>query len=115
MDLIDTTYIIRFLLGPDEPGFDKAKAAIEKGCATLPESILETVFVLEGVYNIERDKIADALLALLEDIEIERKPAIIDALKYYGYGIPKLDYIDCLYLSTAKITGQNVLTFDKKL
>ncbi len=115
MDLIDTNYILRFILGPSEPSFEKAKEAIENGCRTLPESISETVFVLEGVYKVSREKIAGTLTALLDDIEIERKEVIAEALHFYGYGTPKLDYVDCLYLTIAKLTGENVLTLDKKL
>ena len=115
MALIDTNYILRFILGPSEPYFEKAKEIIENGCKTLPESISETIFVLEGVYHVTRDKIAETLIALLDDIEIERKEVIIEALQFYGCGTPKLDYVDCLYLAVAKLTGENVLTLDKKL
>lgn len=115
MDLIDTNYILRFILGPSEPAFEKAREAVENGCRTLPESISEAVFVLEGVYKVPRDKITETMIALLADIEVERKEAIAEALGFYGYGTPKLDYVDCLYLAIAKLSGENVLTFDKKL
>lgn len=115
MNLIDTNYILRFILGPSEPSFDKAKEAIENGCRTLPESIAEAVFVLESVYKAERSRIAETLIALLYDVEIERKEIIVEALEFYGYGVPKLDYVDCLYLAVAKLTKENVLTMDKKL
>lgn len=42
---------------------------VENGCKTLPESISETIFVLEGLYNVTRDKIAETLIALLDDIK----------------------------------------------
>ena len=115
MDFIDTNYILRFILGPSEPSFEDARKAVENGCRTLPESISKTIFVLEGVYRVTRERIAETLIALLDDIEIERKEIIVEALAFYGYGTPKLDYVDCLYLAVARLTGEKVLTLDKKL
>ena len=35
ISLIDMNFIIRFLLGPDEPGFKEAEAEVKAGYGTL--------------------------------------------------------------------------------
>ena len=113
-NLIDTNYIVRFLLGPEEPGYQEAEKAILDGCETLPETIPEAIYVMEDVYHVDRRKLSDALLALLDDVGIEHEDIIRQALYLFGKEKPKLDYVDCLFLSIAERTDCNILTFDKK-
>lgn len=69
--------------------------------------------MLERVYSLSRQQIADVILLLLDDIEIEDMECIKEAVKIYQE--TKLDYVDCLYISKAERTGAELLSFDRKL
>lgn len=59
--LIDANVILRYLLG-DHPQMSKeAKKIIEDGAFTLPEVLAEVIYVLKGVYKVERPEITKTL------------------------------------------------------
>ena len=69
MRLIDANVILRYLLNDHEEMSMKAKNLIASGTAyTKPEVIAEVVYVLKGVYTIERKEIRSFLYTLLKDI-----------------------------------------------
>ena len=111
--LIDTNYLLRYLLCDNELMYDTAKRVISEGAETLPESIAEIVYVLKGVYNIERQQIAAAVSALLKDVGVQNKERIAAALAIYADS--SFDYVDCLYLASAQQRNENIFTFDKKM
>ena len=49
------------------------KKIIKLGAWTLPEVIAEVIYVLNSVYKIEREEIANAILEILKEIDIEHK------------------------------------------
>lgn len=53
--LIDANVILRYLLGDHPQMSEEARQIINEGAYTLPEVIAEVVYVLKGVYKIERD------------------------------------------------------------
>ena len=111
--LLDANAILRHLLDDIPEQADATEKAIESGAETFPEVIAECVYVLSGVYELDRSAISSALLALLLEIECERKPIIENALRVYVDN--NLDFVDCVLVSAHRITGQEVLTFDKQL
>lgn len=66
---------------------EEAKKIIEDGAFTLPEVLAEVVFVLKGVYKVERTEIAKTLI----------------------------DFLDCVLIARHRILGDEVVSFDKKL
>lgn len=110
---IDANYILRYMLNDIPQQAEEVVAAIAGGADTYPEIIPEVVYVLEKVYKVGRDEIADALSEVLQEIGIKRKEVIIEALRLYKS--VKLDYVDCLMLAGFSMNRQDFLSFNQKL
>lgn len=110
---MDANAILRYLLNDIPAQADIAAQAIEAGASTIPEVMAEVVYVLFGVYEVDRLSIASTLKDLLEEIAISDKPVVKSALDLYARS--KLDYVDCILIARAKLFGEDVLSFDKKL
>ena len=88
---IDTSVILRLLVRDDDikrKAVERLlKEAINKGEAlyVLPVAIMETVFVLEKVYKIDRKKIREMLEAILNTpvLRIEMDSVFRKAIKVY--------------------------------
>lgn len=111
--LIDANVILRYLLNDIPEMSEKAKRTIDSGAYTIPEIIAEVVYVLKGVYKINRNAIGDALIDLLYEIEIEPHSVMIKSLDIYAKS--KFDFVDCILLSRHQLLGEKIFTFDKKL
>lgn len=111
--LIDANVILRYLLNDDESMSIKAKEIIDNGSYTLTEIIAEVVYVLKGVYHVEKQDITLSLASLLNEVEIENREVVLFALTIYAN--KNLDFVDCLLVARHKIFGEVVFTFDKKL
>ena len=77
------------------------------------EVIAEVVYVLKGVYALERDRIAGTLKAFLELVDCRQKDVLRAALD--AYGEHNLDFVDCVLYAYHKVEGAKIATFDKKL
>lgn len=111
--LIDTNVILRYLLRDNETMSDIAASIIQSSAFTIPEVIPEVVYVLNGVYSVERSILSETLTAFLDEIYVDDKPVLIFALELYASG--SLDFVDCILAARSKIYGDDVFTFDKKL
>lgn len=110
LKIIDTNYVLRYLIQDD---IEKAKVArdiISEGAYILPESLVEIVYVLQKGYNVNRKEIGYAVLDLLQDVDIFDKVFYEDAIKIYRDN--KLDYVDCLLLARHKLFNDKIFTFD---
>ena len=117
MRLVDTNYLLRYILRDDEAMYQKACRTacrtIAEGAATRLESIPEVIYVLTGFYGVGRKEASSAVAKLLQDVDVPEKETILAALKLYGES--RLDYVDCIYIAVSKRDGERVLTFDKKI
>ena len=111
--LVDTNVLLRYLLHDVESQQEEVDALIAGGVATIPEVFPEIVYVLSHSYKVDRQKISEALLTLLDEIEVEHKEVITHASKLYGE--TNLDYVDCVLVAYRKVEGREVFTFDKNL
>ena len=73
MPLIDANVILRYLLNDHDSMSLKAKEAVEQGAYTTIEVLAEVVYVLSGVYYVQRQEIRDWLICLLDEITIANK------------------------------------------
>lgn len=112
-NLIDANVILRYLLGDNEKLAEVAAETIKVGAFTIPEVIAEVVYVLKGVYNIDRKEIAVVLTELLQEIDIEYKFVMNNALTLFAS--TTLDFVDCILISRHHLLGETVFTFDKKM
>lgn len=110
---IDTNILMRYLLNDIPEQTDIAAEIIADGAQIYPEVIPEAVYVLSKIYEIPRKAVSDTLIAILDDISVERKEQIKKTLKLFRE--TKLDYIDCLHLAGYSLSGEDFLSFDKKL
>ena len=111
--LIDANVILRHLLRDVENQSEQARIIIAGGAYTTTEVLAEVVYVLQGVYQVPREKIKTALSALLGEILTDHVDVIIKALTLYSD--ENLDFVDCVLIARACILGDDVFTFDKKL
>lgn len=61
-----------------------AQKAVEEGAFTLPEVIAEVVYVLKGVYKIERYEIGRTLIDFLDEVAVENQAVICEALTLFS-------------------------------
>ena len=92
----------------------EAKKIIEAGAFTLIEILAEVVYVLKGVYKVERTEIAKTLIEFLDEISIENQETVCEALKLFSQE-RSLDFVDCVLIARHRILGDEVVSFDKKL
>jgi predicted nucleic-acid-binding protein len=117
LTILDANAVLRFLLGDIE---EQALAVKEKlaltECRIPMEVIAEVVYVLGGVYSIERKAIADKIdeLAAIQDGLIENSPIAVFAGRLFAENT-KLDFVDCLLAGYHSVTGCSIFTFDKDL
>ena len=94
---IDTNYLLRYMLNDIPEQSKMAADIIMDGAEIYPETIPEAVYVLQKIYKIDRKNVSSALLDVLDDITVERKDQIREALMLFCR--TRLDYIDCLILA----------------
>ncbi len=119
--IIDTNLIIRYLVNDQSAHYKKARdffdlVKLGKIKAILEQTIFtETVFVLNKIYEIPRDKISGALIGLLEykGIYNHEKETLLEALAIYTKS--NLHIIECIILAKAKLQTIEIQSFDQEL
>lgn len=114
MEMLDTNMILRYLLNDNKEMADEAEKIIKGGSAQVPiEVIAEVVYVLKGVYSIDREKIKLCLLDFI--LEVQPIEPEVMKLGLETYAEQNLDFVDCILYAYNRIKGFNIKTFDKKL
>ena len=114
MILLDANMILRYLLNDNEEMADQAERVLNSGEAVVTiEVMAEVVYVLKGVYAMERDKIADTLKGFLKLTGCQERDVLNLALDTFGDR--NLDFIDCVLYGYHSVKGYEIATFDKKL
>ena len=113
MPIIDANIILRYLLGDHPEMSAEAKEIVLSGAQTTAEVLAEVVYVLKGVYQVERGDIAETVISFLQEVSVPHKAALSYACKLYGE--TKLDFVDCILAGYHFTEGTAVLMFDKKL
>lgn len=112
--LLDTNCLLRYLLADNADQFASVSNCVKKGACTSPEFVSECVYVLSGpVYGFDRKEVADAMAALLEDVDCEHEASMRCAIDLYRD--TTLDFPDCILAARHAVEGIEVMTFDKKL
>jgi predicted nucleic-acid-binding protein len=121
MKALDTNVLVRFLVKDDEHQSKIVyrifkQAEMEKEVFFVPLLvILETMWVLDSVYNIPRNDILDALceVSLMPTLRLEAQTTIQRFIFLARQS--KIDLSDILIACSARLSGcKSVLTFDKK-
>jgi len=118
MNAVDTNVLARFFIN-DEDDSEAAKqrpAAISAltGAVFVPVTvILEFEWVMRGFYELSRNDIQRIFESLcgLENVQIEDRNIVLEALKSYQQG---LDFADALHLARAHFCSQ-FYSFDQRM
>jgi len=112
--IVDANVVLRYLL-KDTYQAEAAREMIEERGVSIPGEVLaEVVYVLEGVYDVPRKRIAETLkrLMALPTVRGDRPTEILEkALDHYAER--NIDYVDALLCAWS--SEEEVATFDKKL
>ncbi len=119
MRAVDTNVLVRALTGDDRIQSPAAIAFIQAdGPVWVSHAVLmETVWVLESVYDQGKPQLVEALIRIQDnrDIALE-EPAVVRAALALYQSKGKPNFEDCLILEIARKAGHLPLaTFDKAL
>ena len=115
---IDTNVLIRHLTGdPTEQAAQATRLLSDADQLLLPDLIVaEVVDVLESVYKVPRQRIAELVRAIVAfpAIEVAGEPILLRALEVYE--VHHLDFADAYLVAEAETSGVNaVVSFDKSI
>ena len=114
MVILDANIILRYLLNDNAEMANIAEAFIKAGNATVTIEILaEVVYVLKGVYSLQREQIANTITQFLELVECRDYDIAVAALQ--AYSKVNLDFVDCVLYAYHRLLGVEIATFDLKL
>lgn len=110
---IDTNVLLRLLLRDDPEQCARADEVLAGGIFVSTTVLLESVWVLQSRFNLERGSICDALFLIFDTdgVTVQNRAAVIWALERFRAGA---DFADALHVVEA--TGQRgFATFDRDL
>lgn len=112
---LDANAFLRYLLNDIPAQAEAARDVIDSGAAILTNEVLaEIVYVLDKVYGLTRQKIADALEGVVKEVQCEDRELVLGALSAYRVN-RKLDIVDSILAARHRLRQIEVLTFDKDL
>jgi predicted nucleic-acid-binding protein len=117
MRAVDTNVLVRLLVRDDPRQVDTVERFIAKGAWVSHVVLVETLWVLDAVYERSAEQIAAAVERLLAHAELTLQDAdvVVAALGQFR-AKPKLGFSDCLVLEIARKSGHLPLgTFDRQL
>jgi len=118
---IDTNVLVRFLVRDDEAQFERARRLVERNAGADDEAfvsllvLLETEWVLRSRYDLPKNEIIEAIVALLstEGISLEDESSIEEAV--FHWRDAGADFADCLIGARNRRLGcRATATFDSK-
>ena len=114
MVLFDANMILRYLLNDDAQMADRAEQYLDAGDVFVTiEVVAEVVYVLKGVYRMERPEIAATIEGFLELVHCQESDVLLRALD--ACGKQNLDFVDCVLYGYHAVRGAEIATFDRKL
>lgn len=114
MVMLDANMILRYLLNDNAEMAEKAEEYINAKTAVVTiEVVAEVIYVLKGVYDLDRDETVSTIKKLLPLVSCQENDVVSLALDTYGER--NLDFIDCVLFAYNRVKGFEIATFDKKL
>jgi predicted nucleic-acid-binding protein len=117
MRAADTNIVVRLLVRDDARQFEQAKAFVSGGAWVSHVVLAEAAWVLDTLYRLEPEEIAQGIDMLLNqrDIALEDHQTVAAALRAFR-ARPRVGFNDCLILEIARKAGHLPLgTFDREL
>ncbi|WP_207736026.1 PIN domain-containing protein [Eubacterium sp. 1001713B170207_170306_E7] len=114
--LFDANAVLRFNLNDHEEMADKVEEILQKETVSLTIEVqAEIVYVLEKVYSVSREDIAEGLLSFIKNENIQLTVPDIAETALSVFRTKKLDFVDCVLFAYHSNLHYEVFTFDKKL
>jgi predicted nucleic-acid-binding protein len=117
MRAIDTNVLVRLLVRDDRRQLEAAEKFVSKGAWVSHVVLVETLWVLDAVYERSGEQIAAAVEMLMAhaDLTLQDADVVASALVRFR-AQPALGFSDCLLLEIARKAGHLPLgTFDRRL
>ena len=117
MRAVDTNLLVRLLVRDDAAQVTAAEAFIENGAWVSHLVLIETLWVLDAVYERSAAQIAKAIELLLNHNHLTLQDADVVASALESFQArPSLGFSDCMVLEIARKAGHLPLgTFDRGL
>ena len=112
---VDTNVLVRLIARDDPTQVRVADKFVSKGAWISHLVLAETVWVLDSVYGLSREKLTVAVEMLLnhEDLTLQDSDVVAEALHNFR-SRTAVEFSDCLVLSIAKKAGHiPIATFDR--
>lgn len=114
MKLIDANVMLRYLIGDGGELAYRARDLIESGEAyTYPEVLAEVVYVLSGVYGLDRGQIANAFRVLAQWMCFYDFEMLLCAFNLFE--VTNMDFVDCLLVGRRLSLHEPVVSFDAQV
>ncbi|MFO1399743.1 MAG: type II toxin-antitoxin system VapC family toxin [Steroidobacteraceae bacterium] len=117
MRAVDTNVLVRLIVRDDPQQLAAAERFVAAGAWVSQIVLVETLWVLDAVFDLAAEKIAQAVDMLLAHAQLTLQDAEVVALALERYRArPSLGFSDCLVLEVARKAGHLPLgTFDRTL
>jgi predicted nucleic-acid-binding protein len=117
MRAVDTNVLVRLLTRDDEEQTAAAEAFVAPGAWVSHVVLVETIWVLESVYDVDARGRTKAIEMLLNHRELTiQEPEVVERALAHLRKRPSLGFSDCLVLEAARKAGHGPLgTFDREL
>ena len=117
MRAVDTNILVRLLVRDDPVQVDAAEVFVAPGAWVSHLVLVETLWVLDAVYERSPKQLAGAIDLLLDHQNLTLQgPDIVRAALVHFRTRPSLGFSDCLVLESARKAGHLPLgTFDRTL
>lgn len=117
MRAVDTNVLVRLVTRDDEEQTAAAEAFVAPGAWVSHVVLVETVWVLESVYDVDARGRAKAVEMLMNHRELTvQDPDVVERALAHFRERPSLGFSDCLVLECARKAGHGPLgTFDRSL
>lgn len=117
MRAVDTDVLVRLVTRDDAKQVAASEAFVARGAWVSHVVLVEAVWVLVSVYELEAPAVATAIDMLLNhrDLTVQEADTVAAALEQYR-ARPAVSFSDCLVLEAARKAGHLPLgTFDRDL
>ena len=114
---VDTNLLVRLLSPAPDDQTELAEAFVERGAWVSHLVLAETIWVLDSVYELKADRLAEGIEMILNhrDLTVQDADVAVRALALFREH-PALGFSDCLVLEIARKAGHLPLgTFDREL
>lgn len=117
MRAVDTNVLVRLVTRDDKKQVKAAESFVAAGAWISHVVLVETLWVLESVYDLNAEQQASAVDMLLNHISLTvQEPDVVAAALAHFRRKPSLGFSDCLILEIARKAGHLPIgTFDRNL